>query len=71
MNDHRKTVHPDRDEHDQEKQDRKDEGETTQQGGTVSESTANPTPPAEEATTSPGVHDTPQLPPDHEQDPAH
>lgn len=60
MNDHRKPVHPDPDEHDQEKQ-----------GGTVGESTANPTPPAEEATTSPGVHDTPQLPPDHEQDPAH
>lgn len=47
--------------------DEKDPGQEASEG-TLSEPTANPVPPAADATTDPGTHDSPQLPPDHGQD---
>jgi len=44
-----------------------DEDEDSSSGGQVSESTANPVPPAADATTDPETHDTPQTPTDQDQ----
>lgn len=46
---------------DERPQDRESDSQDDEQGS-VSESAANPTPPATDATTSEDVHDSPQLP---------
>lgn len=46
--------------------DKPDEHDKSTSEGQVSESEANPTPPAADPTSTPGVDDTPQTAPDHE-----
>lgn len=43
-----------------------DEDTTQRKKGSLSEPTANPTPPDEDPSTAPGVKDTPQTAPDHQ-----
>lgn len=42
----------------------RDDAKPKQSEGQVSEASANPTPPVQDPTTTPGVEDTPQTPPD-------
>ncbi|WP_170970238.1 hypothetical protein [Nocardioides jishulii] len=49
------------------KPDKHDKHDEATSEGQVSESEANPTPPAADPASTPGVKDTPQTPPDHEE----